>query len=917
MRTMMWLLSVVNRLRALFLGRRIEHALDAEIAFHLESRTRELVAEGMPEAEARTAARRAFGNVARASEDSRAAWRYAFFDSVLQDVRYGARALRRAPVFTVAVTLTLAMGIGANTAIFTIFDRVLLRSLVVTDPDELVTLGSRSDAGMIRSDGPPERDASLFSYPLYRDFLRHADVYSGLAAACSFPVAAYLGSGAAVPGQQLERAYALLVSGNLFRVLGAPMRMGRPLTPEDDAPNPGNPVVVLSHGLWARRYGQDPGILGRSIRANGTEYTVVGVAGPGFRGLSLGIDVDLWMPMAQQPRLMREASFLDDRNTMWLRLIGRLRSQVTRAQALTRTNDLFHRLVAEEAGEQATPETKTAIARLTTELVPFARGFSGLRRRWERPLLLLMAVVGLVLLIACANVGNLLLARASSRRREFSMRLALGAGSRRLVRQLLTESLMLSLVGGALGLLVARWTSRFLLGLLSSDAAEAIDAGFDGRVLLFAVGVTGLTTLLFGPVPAVRASRVAIQSELRSSSATGGRDGHGWRLRRALVVFQVAVSLCLLVGAGLLLRSLSNLRSQDLGFRADSVLTAEIDPQGGGIDAGQLPQLRVALLERIGALPGVRAASLSLYGLLSGSQRIEVASVDGYAAWPDEDTRVHVLLVTPRYFEAIGTPVTSGRPFDDRDRTGAPRVGIVSESFARHYLGGQQAVGRRFGLDGPASSREIEIVGTVRDIKPTDLRDEPPRIVYRPAAQATNYLTSIEVRTSGDPAVLAPQLRRAISEVAPGLPVLSVTPLATQIDTSLREERMLSKVTGLFGLVALALAAIGLHGVLAYGVAQRTSEIGIRLALGAHPRLVFWMVLKEALAWVGVGAAIGLAATLALGRLVSALLFGLDPIDPATIAAACTTLAMVAVAAASWPARRAARLNQLAALRCE
>ncbi|MBM3958005.1 MAG: ABC transporter permease, partial [Gemmatimonadetes bacterium] len=527
------------------------------------------------------------------------------------------------------------------------------------------------------------------SYPFYRDFRRYTDVYSGLAATSSFPVTAYLGSGTPAPGQQLEQAYALLVSGNLFRVLGAPVHLGRPLTPEDDAPNAANPVVVLSYGLWTRRYGQDPAILGRAVRANGTDYTVVGVAGRDFRGLSLGIAIDLWIPMALQPRLMREASILGERNTMWLRLIGRLRPDVAGALALTRTNELFRQLVTEEAGDKVTPETKTAIAKLATELVPFAKGFSNLRQRWGRPLMMLMAVVGLVLLMACANVGNLLLARASSRQRELSMRLALGACRRRLVRQLLTESLMLSVLGGALGLLVAQWTGRFLLGLLSPRAAAAIDGGIDGRVLLFTIGVTGVAAFLFGLVPAIRASRVGIQPALKYSSATSSADRHGWRLRRALVVFQVAVSLCLLVGAGLLLRSFGNLRSQELGYTVDSVLTAEIDPQGGGIDAGQLPQLHRALLERIDALPGVRAASLSLYGLLAGSQRIQTASVDGYAARPDENTTVHELFVTPRYFEAIGTPFTSGRPFNDRDRTGAPLVAVVSDSFARYHFGDQ------------------------------------------------------------------------------------------------------------------------------------------------------------------------------------------------------------------------------------
>ena len=917
MRVMIRLLSVVNRLRTLVGRHRLERALDEEMAFHLELKVREYVAQGMPEAAARVAARRAFGSVTLAAEDSRAAWRCAFLDSMLQDVRYAARAFRRTPVFSVAVTLTLAIGIGANTAIFTLLDRVLLRSLTVQDPDALVTLGSRPTAGIIRSDGPPERDTSLFSYPLFRDLQRHADVYSGLAAVSSFPVTAYLRSPMPGPGQPLEQANALLVSGNLFRLLGASVPLGRALTPQDDTAGAEQPVVVLSNGFWTRRFGRDPAVLGRTVGANGTEYTVVGVAGPGFRGLSLGTDIDLWIPMAMQPWLMREASFLDDRNMMWLRLVGRLRPGMSGEHALTRTNESFRQIVSEEAGAQATPATKTAIARLTTELVPFSKGFSPLRQRWGRPLLTLMAVVGLVLLIACANVGNLLLARASSRQRELSMRLALGAGPRRLVRQLLTESFMLSALGGAFGLLVAQWTIRFLLGLLSSRGGAMIDVGLDGRILLFAVGVTTLAAFLVGLVPAIRAARVEIQPALKNSSATSGADRHSWRLRRGLVVFQVAVSLCLLVGAGLLLRSLGNLRGQDLGFRADSVLLVEIDPQGGGIDGQQLPHLHRALLDRIGAIPGVSAASLSLYGLLGGSQRIQTATVDGATGRPDGDTNVQVLFVTPRYFNAIGLPITSGRAFDDRDRNAAPRVAVVSESFAREFFGDQPVVGRRFGLDGPESSRQIEIVGTVRDVKPTDLWERAPRLVYRPAAQVPGYLNSIEIRTSGDPALIAPQMRRVIAEVAPTLPVLDVAPLAARIDISLRDERMLSQLTGLFGAVALALAAVGLHGVVAYGVTQRTSEIAVRLALGADRRRVLWMVLRQALIWVGIGAAVGLVATLALGRLMAALLFGLDPIDPATILASGTMLAVVSVAAAYWPARRAARLDPLRALRCE
>jgi predicted permease len=528
-----------------------------------------------------------------------------------------------------------------------------------------------------------------------------------------------------------------------------------------------------------------------------------------------------------------------------------------------------------------------------------------------------MTVVFLVLLIVCANVGNLLLARGASRQRELAMRLALGAGRLRLVRQLLTESLLLSGLGGALALVVAPWTVRFLLGILGARNAAALDTALDGRVLLFTMGVAALTVLLFGVIPALRATRVEINPALRRHAGAASGDGHTGRLQKALVIFQVAVSLCLLVGAGLLVRSLGNLRSQDMGFRADGVVLIEIDPQGGGYEEGQMPDLQRRLLDRIEAVPDVSAASLSLYGLLGRARRVEDASVDGYEATPDDDTLVQAMFVTPRYFEAIGASLIEGRPFDERDRSGGPAVAIVSEAFARHFLGGGSAIGRRFGLDGPESSRMIEIVGVVGDIKPTELREPAPQIFYRPAAQVPGYLNSVEVRCRRDPATMVPHLRRVVAEVAPDLPLLRISPLADRVDVALSDERMLSQLTGVFGGLALLLAAIGLHGVLAYGVVQRTSEIGLRLALGAGRLEVLWMVMRGALAWVGVGAAIGLIATLALGRLLSSLLFGLDPIDPMTILVASATLAGVAAAAAFWPARRASRLDPLTALRCE
>ena len=916
MRIVMRLWSFVNRLGAIVGLRPVDRDLKEEMDFHLHAKEAECRAAGMSENDARLAARRAFGSVALAAEDSRAAWRYALPDSILQDVRYSTRSLLKTPVFTSAVVLTLALGIGVNTAIFTIIDRVMLRPLAVREPDRLAAFGARPYAGIRLSDGPHQRGAQLFSVPISKDFARYPDVFSDVAAVGSFPVTTYLGGATAVAGEPLEQANALLVSGNLFRMLGAPVAIGRMLEQSDDRPG-AQPVVVLGHGLWTRRFGRDPAVIGRTIRANGAGYTVVGVAAPAFRGLSPGINADLWFPLQTQPTLMREDSLLEERNVLWVRLIGRLAPGVTIERARARTNELFRRLLEAEAGASLSLEMKKEIDKLSIDLVPFTQGFSDVRSRWGVPLMILMTVVGMVLLIACANIGNLLLARGSGRQREISLRVALGAGRIRLVRQFLTESLMLSALGGTSGLLVADWTVQFLLGVLSTRGAAAIDTRFDGPVLMFAVGATLFSAFLFGSVPAFRATRVDLNTALRGSSANCLGDRRGWNLRRGLVVFQVAVSLCLLVGAGLLLRSLANLQQQDLGFRAESVLIAEIDPQGGGIERGEMPMIEHTLLERIGALPDVSSVSLSLYGLLSGSQRTEIASVDGYESGRQEDMAVRVLFATPAYFKTVGATVSSGRTFDDRDRAGAPLVAVVSESFARHFLGSRPAIGSRFGLDGPESSSQIEIIGTVRDIKISDPRGEAPRLIYRPAAQVAEYLNSIEVRTIGDPIRLVPELRRTIQEAAPALPVVDLSPLSAQVDSSLRQERMLGELTALFGALALMLAAVGLHGVLAYGVAQRTGEIGIRLALGASRRQVLWMVMKQALGWIAAGVVVGLVAALALARLLRTTLFGVEPADPATILAAVAMLVIVAMASAYWPARRAARMNPLMALRFE
>ncbi len=909
-----WLAESFRRIAALWRRDRISSDLEEEMQFHLEMKAQENRASGMSDEEAKRAARLDFGNPTLALEDSRAAWRFTLIDRVIQDTRYGVRTLARSPVFTAAVVLTLALGIGANTTIFTLIDAVMLRSLPVKEPQDLYVFGASLSSGTMYADEYGERHTSLYSYPLYRDLRDHTEAFSDLAAMSSYEINAYESPGDMAPGGSTSAAEARLVTGNFFSLLGLGAAHGRLLNPRDDETPGGHPVVVLSHGYWVRRFGEDPAAVGRTLRLNGTEYVIVGVARAGFDGVTAGSVTDVWIPMAMQSQLIREPSSLDDRGVMWLRTIGRVNAEMTLEQAQARTTQLFHDLLFEEAGSEVTPEIEENILQTNVELVSFAGGFGGLRQSSSSQLLLLMAVVGLVLLIACANVGNLLLARASARQKEISLRLALGSGRARLLQQMLTESMLLASLGGVVGLLIARWSADFSLMLISSRPDIPLELRFDARVLGFTVLVTVVTAIAFGLAPAWRAARVDFISSLREQGSGASARRGRWSLRETLVVSQVAVSLLLLIGAGLFLRSVQNLRAEEIGFTPEGVLLVDVDPQGGGLAEEQLLGLYAEVLERLEAIPEVKSASFSYYTPFSGIGWRTGASVDGHEPQSPDDLMIRMNAVTADHLETVGIPLLEGRPIRPEDIEGAPRVAVVNQAFARHFFGSESAIGKRFGIDGSDSARDILIVGVAADIKYYDVRDEPLRFVYFPVAQLVDYLGSIEVRTDGDAAALAPVVRAAIADVSRQLPILGTRTLTAQVERTLHQDRLFSRLTSLLGMLALLLASIGLYGVLAYSVARRTDEIGVRIALGAGKRQVLWMILKDGLRLVFLGVFFGIPAAIAAGQLTSSLLYGLEPTDPVTILVATLSLTAVAAFAGFLPAWRAARLDPVVAL---
>jgi predicted permease len=831
--------------------------------------------------------------------------------TVLQDLRFALRSLRKAPLFTAVAVLSLALGIGANTAIFTLINQLLLELLPVKNPQELVLLTSRgthygSNTGM-----------NSLSYPMYQDIRDRNEVFSGMF--CRYRMTVSLTTGGST-----ELAAGELVSGNYFPVLGVGAALGRVFSAQDDLMQGGHPLAVLSYGFWKTRFGGDPGVIGRGILVNGYPLTIVGVSQAGFDGVEPGFSPQIRIPITMMGAVVPDSWYgLNKRRGRFAQVFGRLKPGIPLERAKAGLQPLFHQILEMEVRDaefaKTSEYTRQQFLKMWMDALPAAKGRSFLRMRFEKPLLALMAIVALVLLIACSNVANLLIARATARQKEIAVRLALGASRARVVAQLVQESVLLSAIGGAAGLGLAVWLDKTLLRLLPADTLPlTLSATPDWRVLGFTLGVAAITGLAFGLAPALQATRPNIGATLKDQAgAVLGGSAAG--LRKGLVVAQVTLSLLLLVAAGLFLQSLRNLRGLDPGFETAGLATFAVDPTLNAYKPQRSLEFYRQMTERLKAMPGVRSAALARMPLLSGDEWDSTISVEGYSTKQGEWVDPHMQFVSPGFFETLGIPVVLGRDFNQRDDKDAPKAGIVNEKFVKRYFGGRNPIGRHVGMGGnPGTKLDIEIVGVVKDTKYESMRQEIPYQLYRPYCQV-EFVQEMNayVRSRGDAANLFPSLRRMLRELDPNVPMHGMRTVDEQADLSLVTERMLASLSVVFGCLATLLAAIGLYGVMAYMVTRRTREIGIRVALGASGGSVVWLVMREVLLLAAAGVAIGSAAAAALTRLVKAQLFGIAPLDPATMVLAAIGIAGVAIAAGYLPARRAAGIDPMRALRWE
>jgi predicted permease len=913
--------NILSGIKSLFRPSERNAEIEADVQSFLDAAVEHRMQQGMSRADAERAARAEMRsaemirhNVWTSSWESRV-------ESLWKDVRYSFRQLLHSPGLSIVAVVSLALGIGANTAIFTVIDDLLLKQLPVHDPRMLVSFGVGNDAGTMASSSPGPYD--IFPYDFYRHIGGDRNEFDGICAFASFPtmVSVRTGSGSAGPATQ---AIGHLVSGTFFSVLGAQPLMGRALNADDTATEGSNAVAVISYRYWQENLSADPNTVGRSITINGKTFMVVGVMPAAFYGVDLNEQMpDMWLPITMQAQVMMQPSLLKPDGLFWIHMMARRRADVSVAQAQAWATIEFQRFLTQREGTQISALRRQQIGGTFIPLLPGGAGMSYMRSEYQAPLKVLMVMVGVVLLIACANLANLLLAKSASREREFCARLALGSSRGRIARQILTEAVVLALVGGALGLGLAFWGTQVLIHFIDKGATRtALSATPDIRVLLFTFGTCILTAALFGIAPAMRSSRTNVAGALNANARNSGGTSAGSRglLPKILIVTQVTLSLVLLSVAGLLIRTLQNLRSQDMGLSRSNVLLVNTNPKFAGYPPERLNALYERILNRVDELPGVRSASISGAAQVRRGNWGSPIDIDGRHTPPNEDISTSLNRVSVGYFETLGIPLLRGRTIQSSDTADAVKSVVVNKTLADRYFRNGDAIGHSFTIADPAAPGVWHIVGIVRDSKYTGPADMPEPFAFLAVTQLTGndqYAYWLQVKTVGDPAKITEEVRAALAEIDPNLPVLKTQTIGEQIDDVIDLQSFVSKLAGFFALLALTLAGIGLYGVMTYNVVRRTSELGVRMALGAPRPGLLWMVLKEAFVLLVIGVALGIPMSLAASRAIKAGLFGVSPSDPLTLIVAVVIVSVCMLFGSYMPARRATRIDPMVALRCE
>jgi predicted permease len=950
---MQWLTNLIQGLRSLIYKQRVEAELDEELRSYVEESVAHKQGAGMAPEIARRTALAEFGSQNSVKHQVWSSRWESALDNLLTDLRLGIRTLSKSPGFSIVALLSLALGIGGNTAIFTLIHQVILRNLPARDPQQLVSFNKSNGGGILG--GVDLGTYGLFPWNFAHQLETAPGPFQGVASYSSFSptVSVRPPSDARTSGSvaQAITVPASLVSGNYFNLLGIQPLMGRAIEPSDNATPSAGAVADISYRFWRQSLSADPAILGKVITINGAPFSVIGVMPREFQGFKMEVEpAALWAPIMMQPVVYQDQSYLSaEFAPYFLHLFARLSPQaVSNHEAFEQSQQWLNQQVRARIrateGNDISAARQQEINRVTVPLIPAQHGVSQLGSQYGDSLGILMAVVVLVLLIACANLANFLLARAATRQRETATRLALGSSRARIVRQSLIETLLLSITGGALGLLIAFVATRALIAFVTrGTSVTTLSPTPDAAILIFTMAVALATGLLFGLAPAFAAARMGAAATLASNARTA--NGGSGRLSRlwpkTLVIAQITVSLLLLIGAGLFLRSLRNLQNQDFGFERTHLLMASFNAQLAGYQTSQASALHQQLIDRLSALPGVRSVAVSGTAPISEGNWTSSIRFSGYTPAPKENMYSLLNRVSGKYFETSGIPIVAGRSISPDDSAGSLKVAVINQTLANHFFPKGDAIGRLLTIDIDSVAGPWQIVGIARDSKSTDPRDtDPVRTTYIPLAQIAPFMPagqpegstakpappepnnncfahSLILRTTGDPSRSIADLRAAVASINPNLPLLNVITIHDQVSSLMSRDELISALTGIFSMLALLLAAIGLYGVMSYNVVRRTNEIGIRLALGASGRTVLWMILRESLLLLLIGLTLGLPFAAAAARYIKLQLFNLNPFDLATFAGAVSVVAIMTVFSAFFPARRASRVDPMVAIRCD